>query len=480
MRTPLLATLLLAASGAACSGGAPAGGPAGDRSPGGAAATTALSVAVDYDTLDNGLKVVFSRDTTAPTVGVGVYYHVGFRNEPRDRTGFAHLFEHLMFQGSANLGKMEFIKLVESNGGILNGSTRFDFTNYFQLVPANALEPILWAEGDRMKGLAIDGANLQNQKDVVKNEVRVNVLNQPYGSFPWIDLPMSANTNWYNAHNFYGELKELDAATLQDASAFFKTYYAPNNAVLVVVGDFEPAQAKAWVTKYFAAIPSAPQPARPDIAEPRQEEERRASRTDKLANRPALGVAYHVPERWTPDWFAFGLIDQILAQGRDSRLYDALVQRAGLTSDVQAGINWGLGNMFNYEGPMLWMTAVYHDKAVTSDSLLRVIDREIEALRSTPVDTATLSRARTKMRSSLYSIVDEFSGLGKLDLLASFALFDGDPARFNRLEAEFAKVTPEQIQKTAQEYLRPGNRTVYVVKPGAKDAAAPTASAQED
>ncbi len=175
-----------------------------------------LQVPFTYDTLPNGLKVVLARDTTAPTVGVGVYYHIGFRNEPRDRTGFAHLFEHLMFQGSGNLGKMEFIKLVESNGGILNGSTRFDFTNYYQVLPAHTLETILWAEADRMKGLQIDSSNLRNQQDVVKNEVRVNVLNQPYGSFPWIDLPMTANENWYNAHNFYGELSDLDAATLEE------------------------------------------------------------------------------------------------------------------------------------------------------------------------------------------------------------------------------------------------------------------------
>lgn len=431
---------------------------------------SALTVPVEYDTLANGLKVVFSRDTTAPTVGVGVYYHVGFRNEPRSRTGFAHLFEHLMFQGSGNLGKMEFIKLVESNGGILNGSTRFDFTNYYQLVPSHTLETILWAEADRMKGLAIDPANLQNQKDVVKNEVRVNVLNQPYGTFPWIDLPMTANTNWYNAHNFYGELRDLDAATMEEASEFFRTYYAPNNAVLAVVGDFDPAQARQWVEQYFGPIPSVTLPAPPDIAEPRQEAEKRASRTDRLANRPALGIAYHVPPRWTPEWFAFGLIDQILGQGRDSRLYEALVQRTGLTSDVSAGINWGLGNMFNYEGPMLWMASVYHDRGVKPDSLMTVIDGEIEALTNTPVDSATLERAKVKMRSALYGVVDEFSGLGKLDLLAAFALFDSDPARFNTLEAEFAKVTPDVIQRTAQEYLRRGNRTVYTIVPGAADA----------
>jgi zinc protease len=464
-KTPVLAIAILAGSLAAvaCSGGA-------EDAP----MPTKLTVESDYFTLPNGLKVVLSPDTTVPTVGVGVYYHVGFRNEPRNRTGFAHLFEHMMFQGSSNLGKMEFIKLIEDNGGLLNGSTRFDFTNYYQVVPSHTLETVLWAEADRMKGLQIDAMNLKNQQDVVKNEVRVNVLNQPYGSFPWIDLPMTANENWYNAHNFYGELTELEAATLEDVAAFFKTFYAPNNAVLAIVGDFEPAKAREWTEKYFASIPQVQQPAPPDLTEPRQEKEKRASRVDRLATRPALGVAWHVPPRWTADWYAMGLIDQILGQGRDSRLYDALVQRTGLTSDVSAGINWGLGNMFNYEGPMLWMLAVFHDKDKSADSLLKVIDAEIVSLQSTPVDSATLDRARTKMRSQLYSIVEEFSGLGKLDLLAAFALFDNDPSKINTLEDGFAAVTPEQIMKTAQEWLRTTNRTVYTVVAGATGQASGT------
>jgi len=436
-----------------------------------ATAQARLQVAFENYVLPNGLKVVLSRDTTAPTVGVGVYYHIGFRNEPRDRTGFAHLFEHLMFQGSGNLGKQEFIRLIESNGGILNGSTRFDFTNYYELVPAHTLETILWAEADRMKGLAIDTANLHNQQEVVKNEVRVNVLNQPYGSFPWIDLPMAANQNWYNAHNFYGDLADLDAATLEDASAFFAKYYAPNNAVLVVVGDFQPAQARAWIRKYFGGIVRSELPAPPDLTEPRQTAERHTSRVDSLANRPALGIGYHLPPRFSPEWYAMGLIDQILGQGRDSRLYQALVQEKGWTGDVSAGINWGLGHQFNYQGPMLWMASMYHDTAVPPDSLLAVIDREVEALRSTPVDAATLSRARTKLRSSLYDIVEAQSGLGKLDLLASFALFDNDPGRINRLEAGFLAVTPELIQRTAREWLRRENRTVYTIVPGAPVAA---------
>ena len=436
-----------------------------------AAQQAGRQVPLEFYRLPNGLRVVLSRDITAPTAGVGVYYHIGFRNEPRDRTGFAHLFEHLMFQGSGNLGKLEFIKLVESNGGLLNGSTRFDFTNYFEMVPSHTIETMLWAEADRMKGLAIDSANLRNQQDVVKNEVRVNVLNQPYGSFPWIDLPMAANENWFNAHNFYGDLADLDAATLDDAAAFFQKYYAPNNAVLVVVGDFEPARTRGWILKYFGGIPRVELPPRPDLTEPRQTAEKRASRVDSLATRPALGVAYHLPPRWTPEWFAFGLIDQILGQGRDSRLFEALVQEKGMTGDVSAGINWGLGHQFNYEGPMLWMLSLYHDNGVAPDSILAVIDREVEGLITRPVDAATLARARTKLRASLYSIMESFSGFGTLDLLASFALFDNDPSRINRLEAEFAKVTPSLIQRTATEYLRRTNRTVYTIVPGARDQA---------
>ena len=220
-----------------------------------------LQVPVEYFKLKNGLKVVLSRDMTTPTAVVAVYYNIGFRNEPKDKTGFSHLFEHMMFQGSQNLGKMEFIRLVESNGGLLNGSTRFDFTNYFQVVPSHVLETILWAEADRMRGLDIGADNLKNQQEVVKNEVKVNVLNQPYGGFPWIDLPMAANQNWYNAHNFYGDLAHLDAATLDDVRSFFRTFYAPNNAVLVVTGDFEADRTKAWIEKFFAGIPAAKLPA---------------------------------------------------------------------------------------------------------------------------------------------------------------------------------------------------------------------------
>src|SRR5687768_14649657 len=254
-------------------------------------------VPIEYQKLDNGLKVVLSRDTSSPTAVVGVYYNIGFRIEPKDRTGFAHLFEHMMFQGSENLGKMEFIKLVQMNGGILNGSTRFDFTNYFEVMPAHKLETALWAEADRMKGLKITQENLTNQQGVVKNEVKVNVLNQPYGGFPWLDMPQYANKNWYNAHNFYGDLADLDSAKLEDVASFFKTFYAPNNAVLVVSGDFEVTPARQMVDKYFSKIPASKLPAAPDLTEPKQTAEQRFVKEDKLAKKPAIAIAYKMPER---------------------------------------------------------------------------------------------------------------------------------------------------------------------------------------
>jgi zinc protease len=433
----------------------------------GAAVTAPLQIPVDYFKLPNGLKVVLSRDTTAPVAVVAVYYAIGFRIEPRDRTGFAHLFEHMMFQGSENLGKMEFIRLVQSNGGVLNGSTRFDFTNYFEVVPAHALETALWAEADRMKGLAITGENLKNQQEVVKNEVKVNVLNQPYGGFPWLDLPQYANSNWYNAHNFYGDLAHLDAATLEDVASFFKTFYAPNNSVLVVVGDFDSAQTKAWVEKYFTSVPASKLPQKADISEPRQEKEKRATKDDALATRPAIAIGYHAPPQNTPEYYAMGLLDQVLVQGKDSRLYQALVQRTGLTGGVEGGINSGLGDMFNVNGPTLWDVSLFYDKDKTSGEILRVFDVEIERVRTTPVDQATLDRALVKVRSSLYDKMEQFGGFGKADLLASFALFDDDPGKINRIEEEFRKVTPALMQKTAQEYLRPGNRTILVIEPKA-------------
>ncbi len=433
-----------------------------------AAAEKAFQVPVETYKLKNGLKVVLSEDHTAPTAVVAVYYNIGFRIEPKDRTGFAHLFEHMMFQGSQNLGKMEFISLIQKNGGILNGSTRFDFTNYFEVVPSHKLETMLWAEADRMTGLAITQENLTNQQGVVKNEVKVNVLNQPYGGFPWLTMPQYANTNWYNAHNFYGDLEDLDAANLDDVKSFFKTYYAPNNAALVVVGDFQAADTKKWIEKYFAEIPSAEIPPLPELDEPVQKEEKKIALEDRLSNKPAISFAYHMPKRNTPEYFAMGLLDQLLIQGSDSKLYQVLVQEKGYTGQLNGGINY-LGNMYNYNGPMLWMGDLIHDETIKPEVIIADVDRVIADIEK-GIPQEDLDLAFVKLRSQLYGTMDSYFGVGKADLLASFALFDDKPSRINSLEEEFRKVTPELLQKTAKEYLRPTNRTILTLQPAKADS----------
>lgn len=428
------------------------------------------SIPVTYYKLANGLKVVLSRDTSAPLVTVGVYYNIGFRIEPKNRTGFAHLFEHMMFQGSGNLGKREFIRLVESNGGVLNGSTRFDFTNYFEVVPSNALETMLWAEGDRMRGLDITNANLKNQQGVVGNEVKVNVLNAPYGGFPWLDLPQHANQNWYNAHNFYGDLADINAATLDEVEAFFKTYYAPNNAALAVVGDFDEAQARQWVEKYFGNIPSVQLPPRPDLSEEPQQHEIRFNRVDVKASKPAFAAAYHVPTRLTPAHAAMIMIDEILVQGSDSLLYDEIVRKRGFTESLSGGINDGLGDAYNYSGPMLWSFNFIHDPAVTDAQIIDCVDSVIGGLQAKPLPQETLDRALIKFRARMYRSFGQFGGFGKADLLASFALFDDNPNLINRIETDLRNVTPADIQQVAKDYLKPSQRTIVTITAGAPGA----------
>jgi len=426
-----------------------------------------FTVPITYYKLPNGLKVSLSRDTTAPLVVVAVYYNIGFRIEPKNRTGFAHLFEHLMFEGSKNLPKGEFDKLIEGNGGVSNGSTRFDFTNYFEVVPSHVLEPMLWGEADRMKGLALSEENLKNQQGVVGNEVKVNVLNRPYGGFPWLDMPQYANKNWYNAHNFYGDLADIEAATLPEAKEFEQTFYAPNNAALALVGDFDEDQAKKWIEKYFGAIPPSKLPEKPDLSEPRQEAEKRFTKVDKLAEKPALAIAYHMPERLTPEHYAMVLLDQILLQGDDSLLTQELVKKRGFTDSVDGGINYPLGNAFNYNGPMLWTASLIHDATAKPDQILAAADPVIDSLREKPVTKEQIDRALVKLRAQFYKDMTQFGGLGRADLMASFSLFNDNPALINNLERDLRQVTPELIEKTAKEYLRSTNRTVLGLEAGA-------------
>jgi predicted Zn-dependent peptidase len=241
------------------------------------------------------------------------------------------------------------------------------------------------------------------------------------------------------------------------------------------VGDFDPVQARQMVEKYFGGIKQSQLPAVPDLAEAKQEKEKQAKKVDALAQRPAIAIAYHMPERNTPEYYAMGLIDQILIEGDDSLEYQQLVQKKGLTAEVEGGINY-LGNMFNYQGPMLFMADFKTDPGTSPDTAVKAWDDPIEALRAKPVSKETLDRARVKLRSNLYDSMGQIGGFGLADLLASFALFDDNPARINTLASEFEKVTPQLIQKTAQEYLRPENRTVLVLQ--TKSAEAPAAPAK--
>jgi len=452
VRTSMLAVCLMLAVMAAPSaqpGGAP-GSPA-----------SSFSVPVVYRKLPNGLRVVVSENHAAPVVVVEVMYRIGFRIEPQNRTGFAHLFEHLMFQGSEHVAKFEHVRIVNENGGVLNGSTRFDHTNYFEVMPSNALELAMWLEADRMRSLKITPDNLKNQQDVVSEEVRVNVLNQPYGAFEWLGLPQKANTNWFNAHNFYGDLSDLQAATLDDVKKFFDTYYAPNNAVLVVSGDATVDEVMKLAEKQFGGIPSRPLPPKVDISEPPQTTEKSFTEGDKLARTPALAFGYHLPERMTREFFALSLLDPLLVSDESAKLYQALIKENQIASNVTGGFNYGLGNNFDYNGPMLYTFRVDYRPDIKGTDVLKVVDKVIAAVQEHGITDDELKQAKVNFRSSFLESLEggAIPGFGRADLLAALALYDDDPNRINTILAELEKITATDVRDAARKYLVPANRT---------------------
>jgi zinc protease len=415
--------------------------------------------------------VVVSPDRTAPFVTVGVYYQIGFRLEPFGRSGFAHLFEHMMFQGSENAGKMEHIRLINSSGGLLNGTTNYDITNYFESVPSNALERVLWLEADRMRALKVDDENLRNQRDVVKEEVRVNVMNQPYGGFPWLDLPPVAFRNWPNAHNFYGDFVDLDAATLEDVQTFFRTYYAPNNAVLLIMGDFDVKEGFELAKKYFEDIPKAPLPPHADVTEKPQVEERRGEVLEKFGPLPAMAIGYTCPERNTEDWFAMSMIDGVLHGGRAGRIHRELVLEKQIAVEASGG-----GDPIDTNGPTQMVTRIFHRPDVKSGDVIAAFDSIIRDLQEKGIDDEELAPVKVKLRSDFYSMLEGGMGshmprFGLMHYLACFTLFDGDPNRINTILDGFEAVTPAQIQAAAKKYLVPKNRAIVLRMPVAKDAA---------
>jgi zinc protease len=432
---------------------------------------TRLQVQIQSTTLKNGLRVVIAPDATAPVATVGVYYKIGFRLEPQGRSGFAHLFEHMMFQGSENAPKMQHIKLINSSGGVLNGSTMYDVTNYYEAVPSNALERVLWLEADRMRALKVDDENLRNQRDVVKEEVRVNVLNQPYGGFPWLDMPPVAFRNWANAHNFYGDFADLDAASLADVQKFFRTYYVPNNAVLLMLGDLNPEEGLALAERYFGAIPAGPAPQFADPTEPTQKEERRGNVDEKFGTLPAMAIGYVLPKRRTPDWHAMALLDNALHGGRAGRIHRELVLEKQIAVEADGGID----DLFGYNGPSQMTTRILHKPEYTAERTLGAFDQVMREVQEKGITQDELEQLKVKGRSDYFSTLEGGRGgymprYGLMHLLACFTLFDGDPQLVNTILDGFLAVKREEIQAVAQKYLRPENRAIVFRTPVGKNA----------
>ncbi|HKE30519.1 MAG TPA: pitrilysin family protein [Candidatus Angelobacter sp.] len=420
--------------------------------------------------LPNGLTVVVSEDHSAPTFGLCISYGIGFRLEPQGRSGFAHLFEHMMFEGTPVSPKGVFDRVIEGGGGFNNGDTRYDFTEYIESGPISTLEPMLWLEADRMKTLDFSVKNLDNQRSVVEEEVRVNVLNQPYGSFYWLNLPQKAFDTYPNAHNFYGDFKDLDAANIEDVKKFYEQYYTPNNAVLAVVGDVKTADVFAKVEKYFAGIPSRPTPARPDVNEQPQKSERRATETDKLARIPAVAIGYRMPPRSSPDAIVGAVTAGLLHNGQASVLYQALVKEKQVAASVAGGMNWPLGNAYEYNGPTLMTSFIAYPQNVSEDQLLAAYDATIADLAQKGPSREQVERIAAKMRSDWYGQLE--IPINRASALSHAVLFTGNFDSAYQIPDRVAKVTPEEIRSFVAKYLVPANRTIINRVPAPAEKAA--------
>jgi zinc protease len=408
--------------------------------------------------LKNGLVVVVSEEHSAPTFGLCISYGSGFRLEPQGRSGFAHLFEHMMFEGTPDAPKGTFDRVIEGGGGWNNGDTRYDFTEYIETAPVSALDPVLWLEADRMKTLDFSKRNLDNQRQVVEEEVRVNVLNQPYGSFMWLNLPQKAFDKYPNAHNFYGDFKDLDAATIQDVESFYDHYYAPNNAVLAVAGDVTPEEVFAKAEKYFGGIAPRDVPPRPDVSESPQEAERRSTEPDKLAKVPALAIGYRMPPRTSHDAVVGAVVGELLHNGQASLLYQTLVKQKKVALSVDGGMNWPLGNPFEYNGPTLLTSFIVYPPNVSESDVISAYDGVVQQLATEGASPAELERIRAKMRSDWYSQLE--IPVERASVLSHATLFDGNPGRVNEIPDELAKVTSEEIMEFTKKYLVMTNRTI--------------------
>jgi predicted Zn-dependent peptidase len=428
--------------------------------------TKTPTLAVERTQLANGLRVVFAPDRSSPAVFVAAYYDVGFRSEPEGRTGFAHLFEHLMFQGSATLEKGMHDALVTGNGGILNGSTRNDFTNYFEMLPSNALELALFLEADRMRAVRLTPENLRNQVDVVEEEILVNVKNQPYGGFPWLYLPMALFNTFPNAHDAYGDFADLEAATLDDAQAFFNRYYAPANAVLAIAGDVDPDHVTPIIERLFGDIEKREAPPTVESSEPLPAEERRVPHPDPHAPQPAVAIGYRVPDPMTEfgDYVATVLLASILVDGEASHLYQRLVKDDRIASHISGDVGLVAGT-FEVRGPSMLHIASWYPGESNPDPILRAIDEEVAKI-ATGIDAEELERFRSSYVADYLGSIDALSQRGML--VAAFEQQRARAEMINEIPAALATVTTDDVARIAGEWIRPDRRAVVDLHPGGR------------
>jgi zinc protease len=428
------------------------------------------NVRVDFKetTLKNGLRVITVEDHSAPVVAVSITYNVGSRNEREGRTGFAHLFEHMMFKGSENVGSGEHFLLVFNNGGNMNGTTNEDRTNYFEILPANQLDLGLFLEADRMKSLAITRENLDNQRNAVQEERRLGVDNQAYGKSGERQQELIYD-NFAYKHSTIGSMEDLNAASVEDVAAFFKMYYAPNNAVLVLVGDFKTADALAKIRGNFESIARQPDPPPVDMTEPQQKAERRDTLDDVLARAPRVDLAYKAVPGNTADFYALQVLSAVLQSGQSSRLYQKLVKEKEMVTGVG-------GFMDEKRGVGAFYTNATLRPGVQTKDIESAIYEEIERLKKEPIADWELQKAKNTTRRNLINGLQ--SALSRAVTIGQYTVYYNEPNLINERLSKVAAVTKEDVQRVANKYLVDTNRTVVITMPKAKAKPATGASGQ--
>lgn len=418
---------------------------------------------ITQHTLPNGLKVVALEDHSAPVVNVQVWYHVGSKDEVAGRTGFAHLFEHIMFKGSANLGPQEHAQKVQDVGGVLNAGTNFDYTYYYETVPSNALAMVLWLEAERMASLKVDDDNLKSERDVVIEEKRQRFENTPFGKLGEIVLSTAFTTHSYKWTPI-GSKEDLEAASLTDVQKFHATYYVPNNATLVVVGDFKTADMLKSVDEYFGKIPKSaealPRPAKP---EPQQTAERRRTEYDSKVPLPAVIVAYHVPELGGADTYPLEVASLILSGGESSRLYQRMVYEKQMALAAN-------GSSFLLEDYGLFFFLTILNAGTAPDAGETELSAEIERLKNEPVTAAELEKAKTQLIAGV--TLGRQTVEQKATAIGQFATLLDDPNLVNTELDRLQKVTAEDIQRVARKYFTKENRSVIFMLPESMKQAA--------